>query len=52
MLRVILAFHNLNEEREKSYGNDHTSVRKNFTLTNVVALSKYLKGFTPKIEKR
>lgn len=28
-----------------------TSVRKNFTLTNVVALSKYLKGFTPKIEK-
>ena len=28
-----------------------TSVRKNFTLTNVIALSKYLKGFTPKIEK-
>ena len=28
-----------------------TSVRKTFTLTNAVALSKYLKGFTPKIEK-
>ena len=28
-----------------------TSVRNAFTLTNVVALSKYLKGFTPKIEK-
>ena len=28
-----------------------TSVRKTFTLTNVIALSKYLKGFTPKIEK-
>ena len=28
-----------------------TSVRKIFTLTNVIALSKYLKGFTPKIEK-
>ena len=28
-----------------------TSVRKNFTLTNVIALSKYLKGFTPIIEK-
>ena len=28
-----------------------TSVRNAFTLTNVIALSKYLKGFTPKIEK-
>ena len=27
------------------------SIRKTFTLTNVIALSKYLKGFTPKIEK-